>query len=86
MTLHAGIAFLFLLISTFQAWATGTPTVDLAKRATSTPVSAGDAGTDDVPAIEAAIKSCCNGGVIIIPAGHPKHSVFRWLCELRLSN
>ncbi|KAJ7746292.1 glycoside hydrolase family 28 protein [Mycena metata] len=67
MTLHAGIVFLFLFVSTFQAWAT--PTADLAKRATCTPVSAGDAGKDDVPAIEAAFKSCGNGGVIVIPAG-----------------
>jgi polygalacturonase len=44
-------------------------TVNVAKRATCTPVSAGDAGTDDVPAIEAAFKSCGNGGIIVIPAG-----------------
>ncbi|KAJ7036857.1 glycoside hydrolase family 28 protein [Mycena alexandri] len=67
MTLRAGITLLFAFISTL-AWATPT-TDDLAKRATCTPVSAGDAGTDDVPAIEAAFKSCGNGGVIVIPAG-----------------
>ncbi|KAJ7039713.1 extracellular exo-polygalacturonase [Mycena alexandri] len=59
MTLRAGITLLFAFISTL-AWATPT-TDDLAKRATCTPVSAGDAGTDDVPAIEAAFKSCGNG-------------------------
>lgn len=41
----------------------------VAKRATCTPASAGNSGTDDVPAIEAAFKSCGNGGIIIIPAG-----------------
>ncbi|KAJ6531703.1 glycoside hydrolase family 28 protein [Mycena sp. CBHHK59/15] len=41
----------------------------LAKRATCTPVSAGNAGTDDVPTIEAAFRSCGNGGIIVIPAG-----------------
>jgi len=39
------------------------------KRAVCTPASAGDAGTDDAPAIEAAIASCGNGGTIVIPAG-----------------
>lgn len=39
------------------------------KRAVCTPASAGDAGTDDVPAIVAAIASCGNGGTIVIPAG-----------------
>lgn len=43
--------------------------VSLAKRATCTPASAGNSGTDDVPAIVAAITSCGNGGVIQIPAG-----------------
>ncbi|APA06822.1 hypothetical protein sscle_02g015920 [Sclerotinia sclerotiorum 1980 UF-70] len=43
--------------------------VSLAKRATCTPASAGNAGIDDVPAITAAIKSCGKGGVIQIPAG-----------------
>ncbi|KAJ7054396.1 glycoside hydrolase family 28 protein [Mycena amicta] len=46
-----------------------TPTgVSVAKRATCTPVSAKNAGVDDVPAIAAAIKSCGNGGIIVIPA------------------
>ncbi|KAF7348276.1 Extracellular exo-polygalacturonase [Mycena sanguinolenta] len=49
-------------------WATPTE-VSVAKRATCTPVSAGDAGTDDVPAIQAAFGSCGNGGIIVIPAG-----------------
>jgi galacturan 1,4-alpha-galacturonidase len=44
-------------------------TTTLAKRATCTPASAGSASTDDVPAIAAAIKSCGNGGIIVIPAG-----------------
>ncbi|KAJ6508351.1 extracellular exo-polygalacturonase [Mycena sanguinolenta] len=43
--------------------------VSIAKRAACTPVSAGDAGTDDVPAIQAAFQSCGNGGIIVIPAG-----------------
>ncbi|ESZ97435.1 hypothetical protein SBOR_2124 [Sclerotinia borealis F-4128] len=42
--------------------------VSLAKRATCTPASAVNSGTDDVPAITAAIKSCGSGGVIQIPA------------------
>jgi len=41
----------------------------LAKRATCTPKSGGSASVDDVPAIVAAIKSCGNGGIIVIPAG-----------------
>ncbi|KAJ4287628.1 hypothetical protein N0V90_012331 [Kalmusia sp. IMI 367209] len=41
----------------------------LTKRATCTPASAGSASTDDVPAIEAAFKSCGSGGIIVIPAG-----------------
>ncbi|KAJ7493985.1 glycoside hydrolase family 28 protein [Mycena latifolia] len=43
--------------------------VNLAKRATCTPASAGDPATDDVPAIAAAFKTCGNGGIIVIPAG-----------------
>ncbi|KAF9265082.1 glycoside hydrolase family 28 protein [Marasmius fiardii PR-910] len=42
----------------------------LKKRATCTVASAGNAGIDDVPAIEAAIKSCGNGGIIVISAGN----------------
>ncbi|KAF8074913.1 extracellular exo-polygalacturonase [Lyophyllum atratum] len=41
----------------------------LERRATCTVASAGNAGVDDVPAIEAAIKSCGNGGIIVISAG-----------------
>ncbi|QSZ35256.1 hypothetical protein DSL72_008125 [Monilinia vaccinii-corymbosi] len=41
----------------------------LATRASCTVASAGNPGTDDVPAITAAIKSCGSGGVIQIPAG-----------------
>lgn len=44
-------------------------TEHLVKRATCTPTSAQDASVDDVPAIEAAIKSCGSGGTIVIPAG-----------------
>ncbi|KUJ09607.1 pectin lyase-like protein [Mollisia scopiformis] len=44
------------------------PDHGVAKRAVCTPTSAGDAGTDDVPAIESAIASCGNGGTIVIPA------------------
>ncbi|KAJ7470778.1 glycoside hydrolase family 28 protein [Mycena latifolia] len=60
--------FCVFALSVFHVWATPT-TVDVAKRATCTPASAADAGTDDVPAIEAAIKSCGNGGIIVLPAG-----------------
>ncbi|KAK7062761.1 hypothetical protein VNI00_000250 [Paramarasmius palmivorus] len=41
----------------------------LGKRATCTVASAGNAGTDDVPAIETAIKSCGSGGIIVLSAG-----------------
>ncbi|KAF1999965.1 glycoside hydrolase family 28 protein [Amniculicola lignicola CBS 123094] len=41
----------------------------LSRRATCVPTSAGNAGTDDVPAITAAIKSCGGGGIIQIPSG-----------------
>ncbi|CAK5275013.1 unnamed protein product [Mycena citricolor] len=47
-----------------------TPTgTELARRAACTPAAANNAGTDDVPAIQAAFKSCGNGGTIVIPAG-----------------
>lgn len=39
------------------------------KRVICTPTSAANAGIDDVPAIQAAIVSCGNGGTIVIPAG-----------------
>jgi galacturan 1,4-alpha-galacturonidase len=39
------------------------------KRATCTPKSAGDPAVDDVPAIQAAIQECGNGGIIVLPAG-----------------
>ncbi|KAG6813861.1 hypothetical protein H0H92_006268 [Tricholoma furcatifolium] len=42
----------------------------LEKRSTCTVTSAQDASVDDVPAIEAAIQSCGDGGVIVIPAGY----------------
>jgi len=41
----------------------------LPKRATCTPASLGNTSDDDTPAIKAAITSCGNGGIIIIPAG-----------------
>ncbi|KAF7323721.1 Extracellular exo-polygalacturonase [Mycena kentingensis (nom. inval.)] len=47
----------------------GPTAVSVAKRATCTPTSAKNAGIDDVPAIAAAIKSCGNNGIIVIPAG-----------------
>ncbi|KAK1222935.1 hypothetical protein PQX77_014212 [Marasmius sp. AFHP31] len=40
----------------------------LTKRATCTVNSAGSDSVDDVPAIEAAMKSCGNGGIILLPA------------------
>jgi galacturan 1,4-alpha-galacturonidase len=42
-------------------------TVQLVKRASCTPVSAGDESVDDTPAIHAALASCGSGGVIFIP-------------------
>ncbi|KAJ6585354.1 glycoside hydrolase family 28 protein [Mycena capillaripes] len=61
---------LFAIVFAFFGVVWATPTgVELAKRATCTPASAADAGTDDVPAIQAAFKSCGNGGIIVIPAG-----------------
>lgn len=59
-------SFFFLLLTlTSFANCQGTPT----KRAVCTPASAGNSGTDDVPAIESTIASCGNGGTIVIPAG-----------------
>ncbi|KAJ7448953.1 glycoside hydrolase family 28 protein [Mycena latifolia] len=60
--------FLLFALCVLHAWATPT-TVELAKRATCTPASAGNAATDDVPAIAAAFQTCGNGGIIVIPAG-----------------
>jgi galacturan 1,4-alpha-galacturonidase len=54
-----------VLVLCTQAWATS-----VAKRATCTVTSFGDASKDDVPTIAAAIKSCGNGGIIVLPAGH----------------
>ncbi|KAJ7116569.1 glycoside hydrolase family 28 protein [Mycena epipterygia] len=68
MTSRIRVGIFVLAACVLQAWATPSP-VNLAKRATCTPASAGDAGTDDVPAIEAAFKTCGNGGIIVIPAG-----------------
>lgn len=42
--------------------------VALAKRATCTPASLGDDQKDDTPAIQSAITSCGNGGIIVLPA------------------
>ncbi|KAG6821474.1 hypothetical protein H0H93_010198 [Arthromyces matolae] len=42
----------------------------LEKRATCTVTSGQSTSVDDVPAIESAIKSCGNGGIIVIPAGY----------------
>jgi len=39
------------------------------EQSTCTPTSAQDAGTDDVPAIEASFESCGVGGTIVIPSG-----------------
>jgi galacturan 1,4-alpha-galacturonidase len=60
------IAIVLALFSV--VWAVPTE-VSVAKRATCTPVSAGNAGVDDVPVIQAAFQSCGNGGIIVIPAG-----------------
>ena len=43
--------------------------VRIAPRAVCTPAAGGSESTDDTPAIEAAIKSCGNGGTIVIPTG-----------------
>ncbi|KAK7048663.1 extracellular exo-polygalacturonase [Favolaschia claudopus] len=61
------VAFVSILFS--AVWASPPTPVSVAKRAVCTPASAGNAGTDDVPAIQAAFKSCGNGGTIVIPAG-----------------
>ncbi|KAJ7173966.1 glycoside hydrolase family 28 protein, partial [Mycena crocata] len=61
-------ALLVFVLCIFQARATPTA-VSVAKRATCTPASAGNSGVDDVPAIEAAFKTCGNGGIIVIPVG-----------------
>ncbi|KAL0579868.1 hypothetical protein V5O48_002115 [Marasmius crinis-equi] len=63
MFFSTSLTLLAIVCSAFS-----TPTVQ--KRATCTPTSAGNAGVDDVPAIQSAIKSCGNGGIIVIPAGH----------------
>lgn len=42
---------------------------DIGKRATCVVKGAQNAGTDDVPAISAALTSCGNGGIIQISAG-----------------
>ncbi|KAG6833230.1 hypothetical protein H0H87_009851 [Tephrocybe sp. NHM501043] len=57
----------FLVLATSALLARGNP---LAKRATCTVTSAQSSSVDDVPAIEAAIQSCGNGGIILIPAGY----------------
>jgi galacturan 1,4-alpha-galacturonidase len=57
------------LVLTFRVMGTHAKPMALQTRATCTPASAGNAGVDDVPAIEAAFKSCGNGGIIVIPAG-----------------
>ena len=41
----------------------------IVQRAICTPTSANNAGTDDVPSIQAAITKCGAGGTIVIPAG-----------------
>ncbi|KAJ7082863.1 extracellular exo-polygalacturonase [Mycena belliarum] len=64
LCLRVGLLALFIL----EVWATPT-TSNPTRRATCTPISAGSSGIDDVPAIEAAFKSCGNGGIIVIPAG-----------------
>ncbi|KIJ40021.1 glycoside hydrolase family 28 protein [Sphaerobolus stellatus SS14] len=56
-----------LLLATLVYGSAFNPTLD--KRATCTVASAGNSGTDDVPAVVSAIKSCGNGGVIIFSAG-----------------
>jgi galacturan 1,4-alpha-galacturonidase len=65
------LVFLVVFVALVNSLAT--PVLDgpnrVVKRASCTPTSAGDTGTDDVPSIEAAIVSCGNGGTIVIPAG-----------------
>lgn len=70
---NLALALNFLLLS---VGALGAPSdlaapdrVALVKRATCTPASLGDSQKDDTPGILAAIKSCGNGGTIVIPAG-----------------
>ncbi|KAH7076343.1 glycoside hydrolase family 28 protein [Paraphoma chrysanthemicola] len=71
MLFEAQIAVLLL----FSSVAAATPTKvhkspsRIQARAVCTPSSAGNAGTDDVPSIVSAIKTCGNGGTIVIPSG-----------------
>ena len=65
-----------LFLSTFCVGSLAIPTehaipdrVVLAKRAICTPASLRDDQKDDTPAIQSAIKSCGNGGTIVLPAG-----------------
>ncbi|KAF7318960.1 Extracellular exo-polygalacturonase [Mycena chlorophos] len=68
---HFAPAFKVLLVGlSFGLVQAITPTeAYVAKRAACTPASANNIATDDVPSIAAAIKSCGNGGTIVIPAG-----------------
>ncbi|KAF2763413.1 glycoside hydrolase family 28 protein [Pseudovirgaria hyperparasitica] len=64
--------FLALLVTPYTTAAPSTVNRSpsrLQQRAVCTPTSAGSASKDDVPAIQAAIASCGNGGTIVIPAG-----------------
>ncbi|ESK92759.1 extracellular exo-polygalacturonase [Moniliophthora roreri MCA 2997] len=61
-------ALRLVAILSFLSLVSASPSV-LKKRATCTVSSAGTAGTDDVPAIENAIKSCGNGGIVVLSAG-----------------
>ncbi|KAL0059798.1 hypothetical protein AAF712_013439 [Marasmius tenuissimus] len=58
----------FATILTSFVYAAAYPSTP-ARRATCTVDSAGSDSIDDVPAIEAAMKSCGNGGIILLPAG-----------------
>lgn len=58
----------FTILNLFTSFALVSPAPH-GKRATCVVASAGSAGTNDVPAITAAIKSCGAGGIIQISAG-----------------
>lgn len=67
VSLFSSAAFAFAIEPTGSLYSRSVDAIT--KRATCTPASAGNVNTDDVPAIEAALKSCGTRGTIVIPAG-----------------
>lgn len=58
-----------LALASLCSHAFASPTHGFTKRATCVVKGAGDAGTDDVPAIHTALASCGSGGIIQLSAG-----------------